>query len=78
VGCPVEWHSGFTLTTVELRRHPGYRGAEFVDLGAALAQDGRLDARIIGDASRTGRYDEQALKRVWHYIARFGRPDMWA
>jgi hypothetical protein len=78
LGCPVEWHYGFALTTAELRRHPGYRGAEFVDLGAALARDGRLDARIIGDASRTGRYDEQALKRVWHYIARFGRPNMWA
>jgi hypothetical protein len=78
LGCPVEWHNGFTLTTAELRRHPWYRGPEFVDLGAALARDGRLDARIIGDASRTGRYDEQALKRVWHYIARFGHPEMWA
>jgi hypothetical protein len=24
---------------------------------------------------RTGQYDEQALKRVWHYVARFGSPD---
>lgn len=74
--CPIEWHDGFTLTTAELRRHPGYRGPEFVDLGVALARDDRLDARVIGDASRTGRYDEQALKRVWHYVARFGRPGL--
>jgi hypothetical protein len=47
-----------------------------VDLGLSLAHDGLLDARIIGDASRTGRYDEQALKRVWHYVARFGSPEM--
>jgi hypothetical protein len=72
LGCPVEWHPGFVLATAELRAHPEYRGAEFVDLGLALARGDRLDARVIGDAARTGRYDEQALKRVWHYVARFG------
>jgi hypothetical protein len=76
LGCPIEWHGGFTLTTDELRRHPDYRGPQFVDLGVSLARDGRLDPRIIGDASRTGRHDEQALKRVWHYVARFGNPEM--
>ena len=55
-----------------LRAHPGYRGIEFVELGARLAEDGHLNPRIIGDAGRTGQYDEQALKRVWHYLARFG------
>jgi hypothetical protein len=59
-------------------RHPEYRGPEFVDLGVSLARDGCLDPRVIGDASRTGRYDEQALKRVWHYVARFGSPEMRA
>ena len=24
---------------------------------------------------RSGRYDQQDLKRVWHYVARFGSPD---
>lgn len=76
LACPVEWHGGFTLATAELRRHPGYRGQEFVDLGASLARGGLLDPRILGDASRTGQYDEQALKRVWHYVARFGSPEM--
>jgi len=71
----IEWHDGFTLTAPELRRHPDYRGQEFVDLGLSLARDGRLDPRILGDASRTGQYDEQALKRVWHYVARFGSPE---
>jgi hypothetical protein len=75
VGCPVEWHGGFVLTTDELRRHPEYRGPEYVDLGLSLARDGRLDPRVIGDASRTGAYDPQALKRVWHYVARFGTPE---
>jgi hypothetical protein len=76
LACPVHWHGGFTLTTAELRRHPQYRGPEFVDLGASLARSGCLDPRIIGNASRIGRYHEQALKRVWHYLARFGNPEM--
>jgi len=76
LGCPIEWHGGFTLPTTELRRHPEYRGPEFVDLGVSLAGDGCLDPRVIGDASRTGRHDEQALKRVWHCLARFGNPEI--
>ncbi|WP_233160458.1 DUF3626 domain-containing protein [Actinophytocola xanthii] len=76
LACPIEWHGGFALTTAELRRHPSYRGAEFVALGVSLARSGRLDPGVIGDASRTGRYDEQALKRVWHYVARFGTTEL--
>ncbi|MGK5498220.1 DUF3626 domain-containing protein, partial [Streptomyces sp. URMC 125] len=72
--CPVEWHPGFRLTVGELRRHPGYRGPEYVELGAAVARDGLLDPRIIGDAARTGRHDPQDLKKVWHCLARFGAP----
>jgi len=78
LACPIEWHGGFALATTELCRHPRYRGQEFVDLGVSLARDGRLDPRIIGDACRAGRYDEQALKRVWHYVARFGSSEMRA
>jgi len=70
--CPVEWHTGFRLNIEELRRHPDYRGPRYVELGCTLARDGYLDPKTIGDAARTGRYDEHALKRVWHYIARFG------
>jgi hypothetical protein len=76
LGCPLEWHGGFTLTTTELRRHPDYRGPEFVALGLSLARNGHLNPRIIGDAARTGDHDPQALKRVWHYLARFGTPEL--
>ncbi|MFE0103439.1 DUF3626 domain-containing protein [Streptomyces sp. NPDC059009] len=72
LGCPVEWHPGFRLTVEGLRRHPGYRGQEYVDLGTQIAVDGVLDPRIVGDAARDGRHDPQALKKVWHYLARFG------
>lgn len=71
--CPVEWHDGFRLGVDELLRRPGYRGQEYVDLGASLAVDGYLDPRMIGDAARSGLHDGQDLKKVWHCLARFGR-----
>ncbi|MEV0634854.1 DUF3626 domain-containing protein [Streptomyces sp. NPDC050619] len=73
--CPVEWHPGYRLTVAELRRHADYRGQEYADLGARIAEDGRIDPRIIGDAARTGRYEVQDLKMVWHTLARFGAPE---
>lgn len=72
--CRVEWHRGFRVGVEELRAHADYRGARIVELGISLAREGFLDARIIGDAARSGKYDEQELKRVWHYVARFGEP----
>ncbi|GID96765.1 DUF3626 domain-containing protein [Amorphoplanes digitatis] len=72
--CPLEWHPGFRLSVAELHRHPGYRGPRYVDLGTALADDGHLTPRLIGDAARSGNHDQQDLKRVWHYLARFGAP----
>jgi hypothetical protein len=74
LGCPVEWHGGFRLSIETMRRYPEFRGPQFIRLGTELAVSGYLDPRIIGDASRTGRYDDQDLKRVWHYVARFGAP----
>jgi hypothetical protein len=70
LACPVEWHRGFRLGVDELRRHPGYRGPEFVAAGVRIAEDGYLDGRVIGTARETE--DPQTLKRVWHYVARYG------
>ncbi|MDV9176305.1 DUF3626 domain-containing protein [Streptomyces sp. W16] len=72
--CPVEWHPGYRLTVGELRRRADYRGQEYVDLGALIAEKGVIDPRIIGDAARTGRHELQDLKMVWHTLARFGAP----
>ncbi|WP_374112033.1 DUF3626 domain-containing protein [Pseudonocardia sp. TRM90224] len=68
--CEVEWHHGFRLDVATLAAHPEYRGPEIVEAGCAIAEDGILDARIIGAAVRPG--NEQTLKRVWHHVARFG------
>ena len=72
--CRVEWHPGFRLAVEEMARYPDYRGPEFVELAREIAPDGMLTPRVIGQAAATGEYDPQALKRVWHYVARFGAP----
>lgn len=73
---PVEWHHGFRLHVEELARHADYRGQHVVAVGFEVVQqvgrDGWLDARVIGDAVRSGRWDHQDLKKVWHCTARFG------
>ncbi len=74
LSCSVEWHPGFRLTVAQLHRYPDYRGQESVDLAAEIAVGGWLTPRIIGDVVRTGRYDPQTLKKVWHCLARFGSP----
>jgi hypothetical protein len=70
--CVIEWHPGFVLSVETLRQHPSFRGPEYVELGTAIAYDGYLTPKILGDAARTGKYDGQDLKKVWHYLARFG------
>jgi len=72
--CALEWHGGFRLSVEKLAEHPDFRGPEFVELGTRIAVDGRLDPRIIGTAAATGEHDLQALKYVWHYLARYGAP----
>ena len=71
---PVAWHHGFRLSVAELAGHADYRGEDVVRAGQDIAEDGRLDARVIGDAVRAGRHDPQVLKCVWHCTARFGSP----
>jgi hypothetical protein len=73
LGCAVEWHDGYVLSVKDMAEHPNYRGIEYVELGRELAVDDVLTPKVIGDAAATGKYDLQDLKKVWHYLARFGR-----
>lgn len=70
--CTVEWHNGFHLSVDCLLQHPGYRGVQYVDLGISIAVNGVLDAYLLGRAAQSREYDPQSLKKVWHYLARFG------
>ena len=70
--CSLEWHPGFRLHVHEMALHPSYRGPEYVALGRSLAVDGWLTPAVLERAVRTERHDPQDLKKVWHYLARFG------
>lgn len=69
---PTEWHPGFSLDVDTLAAHADYRGPEFVALGNRISDHGHLDPAVIGRALATGAHDPQSIKRVWHYVARFG------
>lgn len=71
LGCAVEWHPGFAVETAAL--NPTYRGEQYV--AAAQSLGARLTPDLIGRAARAGTVEPQTLKRVWHYLARFGRAD---
>lgn len=70
--CPLEWHPGFRLDVATLREHTTYRGPEYVELGCALAREEYLTPAMIGEAAHDDRYAPEDLKKVWHYLARFG------
>jgi hypothetical protein len=74
LGIPVEWHEGRRLAVPVLAEHPAFRGPGTVEVGRRIADDGILDAAVIGRAAAAGREDPQDLKKVWHCVARFGSP----
>ncbi|MBL8604629.1 MAG: DUF3626 domain-containing protein [Myxococcales bacterium] len=73
--CPIAWHHGFALDPERLRALDAYRGPEVVALGLRLARGAPVTPATLGDAARSGRYDPQALKKLWHCVARFGARD---
>jgi hypothetical protein len=74
LGVGVEWHEGWRLSVADLARHPDYRGSGVVEVGRRIAENGSLDAAVIGRAAAVGMEVPQDLKKVWHCVARFGTP----
>ncbi|MGN6413096.1 DUF3626 domain-containing protein [Flexivirga sp.] len=70
--CPVEWHQGFVANMADIVAHPAFRGPEIVALATEYALGGELTPRRVGDVARTGKHHPQAVKQLWHYVARFG------
>ena len=69
LGCRIEFHAGFRASPDDL--DPDYRGADIVELARSLGP--ALTPRVVGDAARAGIHPAQAIKQVWHCLARFGR-----
>lgn len=74
LGVTVEWHEGRRLDVAELSRHPDFRGPGVLAVGERIAENGRLDAAVIGRAFTQGVETAQDLKKLWHLVARFGDP----
>ena len=70
--CALEWHPGFRLHVNDMAQHPDYRGVEYVALGRSLAIDDWLTPDILEAAVRAEAHHPQDIKKVWHYLARFG------
>jgi len=69
---PVKWHAGFQLNIEVLADKDYYRGKRYTDIARAISKFGFIDPYIIGYALNTRGYEEQELKKVWHYLACFG------
>ncbi|WP_234494178.1 DUF3626 domain-containing protein [Vibrio maritimus] len=72
LGVVVEWHNGYELTIENMAQFPDYRGQEFIKVAKRLAVNGVIDAALLGRAVTEQGYEEQEVKKVWHYLARFG------
>ncbi|MFD2178488.1 DUF3626 domain-containing protein [Veronia pacifica] len=72
LGVPVKWHNGYALSLEEMSRYPDYRGQKYIELAEELALNGNINAKVLGLAVTRQGYDEQEVKKVWHYLARFG------
>lgn len=66
---PVEVHPGYRATAEMIA--PAYRGEAPITLAHQLG--GEITPARLGDASRSSEIDAQALKWLWHCVARFGR-----
>jgi hypothetical protein len=69
LGCPVEVHPGYRVSTASLPE--GYRGPEPLALMRSLGEEVTPDRVAL--ARRSGDHDPQVVKRAWHLLARFGR-----
>lgn len=69
LGCPVEEHPGYRMRAEAI--DPEYRGA--VPVRLALQLGGDITPARLAMASRSGAHDHQAIKWLWHCLARFGR-----
>lgn len=69
IGCAVEVHPGYSVRADTIDPH--YRGEVPVDLADRLG--GEITPARLAVAARSGDHDPQAIKWLWHCMARFGR-----
>ena len=72
LGIPMKWNNDYELSIEHMNLHPGYRGQQVIDVAKELAHDRKFNARLLGLAVTEHGYDEQDVKKIWHYLVRFG------
>ncbi len=72
LGVPLKWHNGYELTIKKMSLYPHYRGKQFIQLAHDIAVNGVINAKLLGLAVTEQGYNEQDIKKIWHYLARFG------
>ncbi|MGF1681574.1 DUF3626 domain-containing protein [Photobacterium minamisatsumaniensis] len=72
LGISVRWHAGYELSVEEMSCYPEYRGEQFIHLANDIAVNGVINAKVLGAAVTEQGYDAQDIKKIWHYLARFG------
>ncbi|MDO8908476.1 MAG: DUF3626 domain-containing protein [Pseudohongiella sp.] len=72
LGCTVEWHKGFSIRVSALNHYANYRGQQYIALAHDIAENGIITPLMIGAAVNQQLHDAQDLKKVWHYLAKFG------
>lgn len=77
LGCPVEWHCGFSLTVAHLPDCAAYRGEEVAGLAASLFEGDEITPAVLGNARRDRQADPKMFKHLWHCLARFGCRDIF-
>ncbi len=71
IGCGVELHPGYAVRATHI--DPDYRSEVPVLLARHLG--GEITPARLACAQRSGEHDPQAIKWLWHCLARFGRQD---
>ncbi|MCW8335277.1 DUF3626 domain-containing protein [Vibrio sp. DBSS07] len=69
---PVRWHAGYRIAVKVVEQNPEYRGKQIVEVAKDIAKDGWLTPYLLGEAVNQNGFDQQDVKKVWHYLARFG------
>ncbi|WP_108650834.1 DUF3626 domain-containing protein [Dongshaea marina] len=72
LGVPIKWHRGYELSIQEMSLYPDYRGQQYIELAKGLSQNDKINAKLLGLAVTEQGHNEQDIKKIWHYLARFG------
>jgi len=68
----VQWHAGFKLSIDVMKLYPEYRGQAVIDLARNIAIENQINPVILGQSVNHSNYDQQSIKKIWHYLARYG------